>query len=144
MLADVNADGKMDRREFVIAMVLIKRKLQGYELPTTLPLSLLHTSDSATSPPLPAAAAAVSYPGQPVTGMMMMPPSGQHSCLNLLNLIPNWAMTLFLVPGQISGQSSRVWLKARCWELVHEKGLPLSYGAPRVFFLFLCKMVLFR
>ena len=75
----MNADGKMDRREFTIAMFLIKRKLQGYELPTTLPLSLLRSSDTSTSPPLPpSAAASVSYSGQPVAGVMMMPPSGQY------------------------------------------------------------------
>jgi len=93
-LADVNADGKMDRREFTIAMFLIKRKLQGYELPTTLPPTLLRSIDSATSPPLPPpasavsypaqpASAAVSYPGQPVAGTMVMPPLGQY----LLNFI---------------------------------------------------------
>jgi len=69
----------MDRREFTIAMFLIKRKLQGYELPATLPLSLLRSSNSATSPPLhaPAAPAGVPYPGQPVAGTMMMPASGR-------------------------------------------------------------------
>ena len=76
-LADVNADGKIDRREFIIAMFLIKRKLQGYELPLTLPLSLLRSSDSATSPPLPPSAAAVpQYPAS-AAGMMMRPPAGQ-------------------------------------------------------------------
>jgi intersectin len=46
MLADMNADGKMDRREFAVAMHLIKRKLQGYELPSSLPLSLVQSVDS--------------------------------------------------------------------------------------------------
>lgn len=40
-MADVTADGKMDRKEFSIAMTLIKRKLQGYQLPLTLPPSML-------------------------------------------------------------------------------------------------------
>ena len=40
-LADLNADGKMDRKEFSIAVHLIKKKLQGYELPKTLPPSLV-------------------------------------------------------------------------------------------------------
>ena len=44
-LADLNADGKMDRREFSIAVHLIKKKLQGYELPKALPPSL--TADPA-------------------------------------------------------------------------------------------------
>ena len=47
MLADVNADGKMDRREFAIAMFLIKRKLQGFELPPSLPRTLLDGSAAA-------------------------------------------------------------------------------------------------
>ena len=39
-LADINNDGKMDKKEFSIAMHLIKKKLQGYELPKSLPASL--------------------------------------------------------------------------------------------------------
>ncbi|CAG5123529.1 unnamed protein product, partial [Candidula unifasciata] len=39
-LADINGDGKMDKKEFSIAMHLIKKKLQGYELPKVLPASL--------------------------------------------------------------------------------------------------------
>ncbi|XP_046329518.2 intersectin-1-like isoform X4 [Haliotis rufescens] len=39
-LADMNNDGKMDKKEFSIAMQLIKKKLQGYELPKTLPASI--------------------------------------------------------------------------------------------------------
>lgn len=36
----MNNDGKMDKKEFSIAMHLIKKKLQGYELPRALPASL--------------------------------------------------------------------------------------------------------
>lgn len=36
-LADMNNDGRMDQLEFSIAMKLIKLKLQGYQLPSTLP-----------------------------------------------------------------------------------------------------------
>ncbi|PVD28103.1 hypothetical protein C0Q70_10685 [Pomacea canaliculata] len=39
-LADMNGDGKMDKLEFSVAMHLIKKKLQGYELPKVLPASL--------------------------------------------------------------------------------------------------------
>ncbi|KAH9513279.1 Intersectin 1 (SH3 domain protein) [Bulinus truncatus] len=39
-LADMNGDGKMDKKEFSIAMHLIKKKLQGYELPKVLPAAL--------------------------------------------------------------------------------------------------------
>ncbi|TSO67474.1 Intersectin-2 [Bagarius yarrelli] len=37
-LADMNKDGKMDRLEFSIAMKLIKMKLQGQNLPSSLPI----------------------------------------------------------------------------------------------------------
>ena len=36
----MNDDGKMDKKEFSIAMHLIQKKLQGYELPKALPASL--------------------------------------------------------------------------------------------------------
>uniref|UniRef100_A0A8C7AUZ6 Intersectin-1 n=1 Tax=Neovison vison TaxID=452646 RepID=A0A8C7AUZ6_NEOVI len=36
-LADMNNDGRMDQVEFSIAMKLIKLKLQGYQLPSSLP-----------------------------------------------------------------------------------------------------------
>jgi hypothetical protein len=36
----MNNDGKMDKKEFSIAMHLIKKKLQGFELPKALPPSL--------------------------------------------------------------------------------------------------------
>ena len=36
----MNGDGKMDKKEFSIAMHLIKKKLQGYELPKVLPATL--------------------------------------------------------------------------------------------------------
>ena len=39
-LADLNADGKMDKKEFSIAMHLIKKKLEGFELPKVLPASM--------------------------------------------------------------------------------------------------------
>lgn len=36
-LADINKDGKMDKKEFSIAVHLIQKKLQGFSLPQTLP-----------------------------------------------------------------------------------------------------------
>jgi len=39
-LADVDKDGRVDCREFSIAMYLIKRCLHGHDLPSTLPSSL--------------------------------------------------------------------------------------------------------
>lgn len=39
-LADLNHDGKMDKKEFSIAMQLIKNKLKGFNIPPTLPDSM--------------------------------------------------------------------------------------------------------
>ncbi|CAH8665044.1 unnamed protein product [Heterobilharzia americana] len=39
-LADIGMDGKMDKKEFSIAMFLIKKALEGTPLPTTLPQGL--------------------------------------------------------------------------------------------------------
>ena len=39
-LADYDADGKLSKHEFSIAAHLIKRKLEGHELPACLPASL--------------------------------------------------------------------------------------------------------
>jgi len=39
-LADVDGDGRVDRREFSIAMYLIKHCLHGHDLPSVLPASL--------------------------------------------------------------------------------------------------------
>ena len=40
-LADLNNDGKMDKKEFSIAMHLIKLTLTGREVPKSLPPSML-------------------------------------------------------------------------------------------------------
>ncbi|TGZ73989.1 hypothetical protein CRM22_001204 [Opisthorchis felineus] len=39
-LSDMDADGKLDKKEFSIAMFLIKKKLEGMQLPPTLPTGL--------------------------------------------------------------------------------------------------------
>ncbi|VEL31650.1 unnamed protein product [Protopolystoma xenopodis] len=39
-LADITGDGKMDKKEFSIAMLLVKKKLEGMSLPNVLPASL--------------------------------------------------------------------------------------------------------
>lgn len=43
-LADVDNDGLLDRDEFALAMYLAKIKLEGAELPTTLPEHLIPPS----------------------------------------------------------------------------------------------------
>ena len=58
-LADMNTDGKMDKKEFSIAMHLIQKKLQGFELPKALPPSLKSDPQAAVGtfggmPPAPA------------------------------------------------------------------------------------------
>ncbi|XP_061563362.1 intersectin-2-like isoform X2 [Cololabis saira] len=52
-LADLDGDGKMDRLEFSIAMKLIKLRLQGRNLPSTLPIIMkqLPTSNSSSAVP---------------------------------------------------------------------------------------------
>eukprot|EP01089_Gocevia_fonbrunei_P000522 TRINITY_DN1053_c0_g1_i2.p1 TRINITY_DN1053_c0_g1~~TRINITY_DN1053_c0_g1_i2.p1 ORF type:complete len:446 (-),score=93.20 TRINITY_DN1053_c0_g1_i2:26-1363(-) len=40
-LSDINKDGKLDKEEFIISMVLINYRLKGKPLPNTLPVSLL-------------------------------------------------------------------------------------------------------
>ena len=37
----MNADGKMDKKEFSIAMHMIQKKLQGFEVPKVLPQTIL-------------------------------------------------------------------------------------------------------
>ncbi|KAG6879045.1 hypothetical protein C0992_005670 [Termitomyces sp. T32_za158] len=60
-LADINNDGKLTRDGFAIAMYLIRKKLAGVDLPTTLPLSLIPPSlrDATASSPF-------ALPQQPV------------------------------------------------------------------------------
>lgn len=64
-LADINKDGKMDKKEFSIAMHLIQKKLHGFTLPTTLP-------DSLKADPAPA----FGVFGSPPVGGAAMPMGG--------------------------------------------------------------------
>lgn len=43
-LSDIDGDGLLDSDEFALAMYLVKIKLKGAELPTTLPKHLLPPS----------------------------------------------------------------------------------------------------
>ncbi|XP_067141065.1 intersectin-1 isoform X2 [Centruroides vittatus] len=65
-LADITADGKMDRHEFSVAMHLIQMKLKGYELPKALPPSL-------RTPPPPMPAMSNFRPSQPSMGIGPVP-----------------------------------------------------------------------
>ncbi|OQV19214.1 Intersectin-2 [Hypsibius exemplaris] len=46
-LSDLNRDGRLDRREFSVAMHLIRKKIQGLELPASLPPSMLGSPTTA-------------------------------------------------------------------------------------------------
>lgn len=52
-LADTDADGKMDINEFSIACKLINLKLRGFEVPKSLPPSLLASLRTVTPPAIP-------------------------------------------------------------------------------------------
>lgn len=65
MLADVTGDGKMDRKEFSIAMTLIKRKLQGYQLPTALPPSMMADPMVSGTQTLPVGMSMAAFSGMP-------------------------------------------------------------------------------
>uniref|UniRef100_A0A3Q3X4R2 Uncharacterized protein n=1 Tax=Mola mola TaxID=94237 RepID=A0A3Q3X4R2_MOLML len=55
-LADMDNDGKMDRMEFSIAMKLIKLKLQGQNLPSSLPVIMKQSPVSNSASAVPSAA----------------------------------------------------------------------------------------
>nr|XP_046165496.1 intersectin-2-like [Oncorhynchus gorbuscha] len=80
-LADMNKDGKMDRLEFSIAMKLIKLKLQGTPLPSSLPIIM-------KQPPVPAPSS---------TGAMSSSRYGMGSMPNL-SLMPGAIAMLTPIP----------------------------------------------
>ncbi|XP_036941845.1 intersectin-2a isoform X2 [Acanthopagrus latus] len=55
-LADIDSDGKMDRLEFSIAMKLIKLKLQGRNLPSSLPIIMKQSPVSNLASTIPTSA----------------------------------------------------------------------------------------
>ncbi|KAE8286939.1 Intersectin-2 EH domain and SH3 domain regulator of endocytosis 2 [Larimichthys crocea] len=55
-LADIDSDGKMDRMEFSIAMKLIKLKLQGRNLPSSLPVIMKQSPVSNSASTIPSSA----------------------------------------------------------------------------------------
>ncbi|KAJ0184375.1 hypothetical protein K1T71_000798 [Dendrolimus kikuchii] len=104
-LADTNADGKLDLKEFSIACKIINLKLHGIEVPTALPQSLL-TSLSPTAnqrpqippqpvkPPIPPMP---TLPPQPVaSGLQTQPANNQNQ--NLLGDFGSTVPTAPLMP----------------------------------------------
>uniref|UniRef100_A0A8C7VYP1 Intersectin 2b n=1 Tax=Oncorhynchus mykiss TaxID=8022 RepID=A0A8C7VYP1_ONCMY len=86
-LADMNKDGKMDRLEFSIAMKLIKLKLQGTPLPSSLPIIM-------KQPPVPAPSS---------TGMGSMPNLSMMPGAIAIPALPNGTMGILqqLPPGHM-------------------------------------------
>uniref|UniRef100_UPI00358E5D18 intersectin-1 isoform X2 n=1 Tax=Myxine glutinosa TaxID=7769 RepID=UPI00358E5D18 len=89
MLADMNADGRMDQAEFSIAMKLIKLKLNGHNLPAVLPMSIQQPPIPFGAPGLTIAPPAM-LSGPPPLGLM--PPgsagSALHSSIPISNGVP--------------------------------------------------------
>ncbi|XP_061756713.1 intersectin-2-like isoform X6 [Nerophis ophidion] len=85
-LADMDSDGKMDRQEFSIAMKLIKLKLQGWNLPSTLPAVMKQPTFTNSVPPVPSSARfglPLSSFSSPVT---FSPPNSMSKTNSLLDL----------------------------------------------------------
>ncbi|XP_070190790.1 intersectin-1-like isoform X2 [Littorina saxatilis] len=84
-LADMNNDGKMDKLEFSVAMHLIKKKLQGYELPKVLP-SILKAAPSPVIGTFGMQAGPMAMGQQVVMGMApaMNPPMGMPVASSML------------------------------------------------------------
>ncbi|XP_074658567.1 intersectin-1-like isoform X3 [Tubulanus polymorphus] len=72
-LADMNADGRMDNKEFSIAMFLIQKKLQGFDLPKALPAGVVADPSPSHVP-----AMGFSSMSQPAS-MMQGPPASYNT-----------------------------------------------------------------
>uniref|UniRef100_UPI0037E713B5 intersectin-2-like isoform X2 n=1 Tax=Semicossyphus pulcher TaxID=241346 RepID=UPI0037E713B5 len=85
-LADFDSDGKMDRLEFSIAMKLIKLKLQGRSLPSSLPIIMKQSPVSNSSSIMPSSARFA----LPLSGfsspMAFSPSTGMSNANSLLDL----------------------------------------------------------
>ncbi|CAB1331231.1 unnamed protein product, partial [Coregonus sp. 'balchen'] len=131
-LADMNKDGKMDRLEFSIAMKLIKLKLQGTPLPSSLPIIM-------KQPPVPA-------PNPASTGVMSSSRYGMGSMPNLsimpgaigmLTPIPMTSNFSTMTPNfspmtPVTGLTPMVPMTASMVPLVSTSTMPLlpSLGSP--------------
>ncbi|CAL8316719.1 unnamed protein product [Merluccius merluccius] len=71
-LADLDRDGKMDRLEFSIAMKLIKLKLQGRGLPSSLPV-VMKQSPMANPASIMTSSARFGMGSMPNLSLVMMP-----------------------------------------------------------------------
>ncbi|CAL8393449.1 unnamed protein product [Gadus morhua 'NCC'] len=85
-LADLDCDGKMDRLEFSIAMKLIKLKLQGRGLPTSLPI-VMKQSPAANPASIMTSSSRFAHPMSGFSSPTMFSPStGMSQANSLLDL----------------------------------------------------------
>uniref|UniRef100_H3C3D0 Intersectin 2a n=1 Tax=Tetraodon nigroviridis TaxID=99883 RepID=H3C3D0_TETNG len=135
-LADTDNDGKMDRLEFSIAMKLIKLRLQGQSLPSSLPIIMKQSPTSAPTVPSAARFGMGSMPNLSV-GLSSIPamPILTPIPINPMQPLVPVPMTLPLIgcqgnPGLPNGTISLL-----PPPLVHNStGLPLSgFSSPMTF-----------
>ncbi|XP_070843169.1 intersectin-2a isoform X1 [Chaetodon trifascialis] len=102
-LADMESDGKMDRLEFSIAMKLIKLKLQGRNLPSSLPVIMKQSpiSNSASTIPSSARFGMGSMPNLSV-GLSSMPPMSVMPILTPIPANPHMLTVQPLVPSPMT------------------------------------------
>jgi len=95
-LADVDSDGRVDRREFSIAMYLIKRCLHGHVLPSVLPSSLKVDPVSVQTCSLMSDWSMSSVFGTPMSAVRPLPaPHGQYLPGRILPVV--WLIAVSLV-----------------------------------------------
>ncbi|KAJ8706800.1 hypothetical protein PYW07_012878 [Mythimna separata] len=103
-LADTNADGKLDLREFSIACKIINLKLHNIEVPKALPPSLLASlSPTATQKPQFAAPAPAPIK-PPIPPMPALPPQPQPLISGLTSTTSNHSLLGDLVGPPMSAQ----------------------------------------
>lgn len=98
-LADMDSDGKMDRLEFSIAMKLIKLKLQGRNLPSSLPIIMKQSPvcNSASTIPTSARFGMGSMPNLSI-GLSSMPTLSAMPILTPIPVNPHMHSVQPLVP----------------------------------------------
>ncbi|XP_076611810.1 intersectin-2a isoform X2 [Chaetodon auriga] len=102
-LADMESDGKMDRLEFSIAMKLIKLKLQGRNLPSSLPVIMKQSpiSNSASTIPSSARFGMGSMPNLSI-GLSSMSPMSVMPILTPIPANPHMLTVQPLVPSPMT------------------------------------------
>uniref|UniRef100_A0A671WQN5 Intersectin 2a n=1 Tax=Sparus aurata TaxID=8175 RepID=A0A671WQN5_SPAAU len=95
-LADIDSDGKMDRLEFSIAMKLIKLKLQGRNLPSSLPIIMKKSPVSNLASTIPTSALGLSSMST-MSAMPILTPIPVNPLMHSVQPLMPTAMTLPLI-----------------------------------------------